>query len=208
RNGLALPAWEIPGRTTWSGSPVGTGDPLPAEISTTLGSRTLAEAIQGIDHTIAIYDDPSGERRRQVVVWDPSGDSLGAFDLSGWPYDQELRWAQVQEGVLYMCTAHMTYASSTGGLNAFITAISLPTGDALWQSDPLVCNSWSFLLRDGWIISGYGFTAEPDFLYVLYMKTGEVVERKKLKSGPEVILEKGGTLFVRTYDRDYEFVVR
>jgi len=110
--------------------------------------------------------------------------------------------------VLYLCTYHMTYASSTGGNNAFVTAIALGTGELLWQSEPLVCNTWNFLLRDGWIISGYGFTAEPDFLFVLDAKTGEAVAKKKLASGPEVILEKGGTLFVRTYDRDYEFVIR
>ena len=56
--------------------------------------------------------------------------------------------------------------------------------------------------------SGYGFTAEPDFLFVLDMKTGEVVEKTKVKSGPEVILDKSGELYVRTYDHDYVFGVR
>lgn len=205
---LALPTWRLPHLPTWSGSVVGTGDPLPAHVPIGLAGHSLSEAIRGADHDIAIYSATGGRRNEAVVVLDPFGDSLGAFEISAWPHDQEIQWAQQQEGVLYLCTYHMGYASTTGGRNAFLTAIELGRGELLWQSEPLVCNSHDFLLRDGWIISGYGFTAEPDFLFVLDMKTGEVVQRKKLASGPEVILEQGGTLYVRTYDRDYEFTLR
>lgn len=205
---LALPTWQLSPTPTWSGSVVGTGDPLPARVPLALAGHSLSEAIRGVDHDIAIYSETHGRRSSAVVVLDPLGDSLGALEISAWPHDQEIRWAQQQDGVLYLCTGHMGYASTTGGRNAFLTAIELGSGELLWQSEPLVCNSHDFLLRDGWIISGYGFTAEPDFLFVLDMKTGEVVQKKKLASGPEVILEQGGTLFVRTYDRDYEFTIR
>lgn len=208
-HGLSLPTWEVPSTSPFFGrSPGSSGDPLPAEVPATFLGNALGTAIRGADRSIAIYSAPGGVRGRSVVVRDAFGDALGAFDLSAWPPDQELHWAQAEEGVLYLCTYHMTYASSTAGNNAFLTAIALGTGELLWQSEPLVCNTWNFLLRDGWIISGYGFTAEPDFLFVLDAKTGEVATKKKLASGPEVILEKAGTLFVRTYDRDYEFVMR
>jgi hypothetical protein len=149
-------------------------------------------------------------------VRDEVGDPLGAFDFAAYghvPGDgghsrQAIAWAQVQDGVLFMSTRHMGYASDSGGLNAFITAIEIGSGQLLWRSEPLVSNSHNFLVHDGWIVTGYGFTAEPDFLFVLDMKTGEVVEKVKVKSGPEVILEKGGRIFVRTYDRDYEFLAK
>jgi hypothetical protein len=205
-HGLSLPTWMLPSTTPFgTARPGSSGDPLPAEIPTELAGFALTEAIRGADHSIAFYSTHGGD---SVVVRDAIGDSLGAFGLAAWPPDQKPQWAQVQDGVLFLGTYHMTYASSTAGKNAFITAIALRTGELLWQSEPLVCNTWNFLLRDGWIISGYGFTAEPDFLYVLDAKTGEVAQRKPLKSGPEVILENGGTLYVRTYDRDYEFAIR
>lgn len=208
-HGLTLPTWEMPSTSPFGGSsPGSSGVPLPAEVPTTLLGNALGTAIRGPDHSVAIYSGAGGASGRSVVVRDALGDVLGAFDLSAWPADQEARWAQVEDGVLFLCTYHMTYASSTSGNNAFITALALPTGELVWQSEPLVCNTWNFLLRDGWIVSGYGFTAEPDFLFVLDAKTGEVVQKKKLASGPEVILEQAGTLFVRTYDRDYEFVLR
>lgn len=207
-HGLSLPTWEVPSTSPFGGrSPGSSGDPLPAEVPTTFMGHALGTAIRGADHSIAIYS-AGAVRGRSVVVRDAFGESLGAVDLSAWPPDQELHWAAVEDGVLFLCTYHMTYASSTAGNNAFLTAVALGTGELLWQSEPLVCNTWNFLLRDGWIISGYGFTAEPDSLFVLDAKTGEVATKKKLASGPEVILEKGGTLFVRTYDRDYEFVMR
>lgn len=197
-HGLALPIWELPR----------SGGTLPSQIPESFRGRTIVEAIRGVDHSIAIYSAPMGPRRRTLVVRNDAGDALAALDFSAWPHEQEVHWAQLQDGVLYVCTYHMTYATSTGGLNAFITALELGSGELLWQSEPLVCNVQDFLLRDGWILSGYGFTAEPDFLFVLDMKTGKVVKKKKVKSGPEVILEKSGELYVRTYDHDYVFGVR
>jgi len=42
---------------------------------------------------------------------------------------------------------------------------------------------------------------------VLDGKTGEVVQRLPVKSGPEYILEKDGVIHVRTYDHDYRLKV-
>jgi len=209
-HGLSMPTWDVPSTSPYGGGrlPGSSGDPVPPEVPMSFRGDAIATAIRGIDHSIAIYSARGGLRGRSVVVRDLFGDSLGAVDLSAWPPEQETHWAQLQDGVLYFCTYHPTYASSTAGKNALLTAVALGTGELLWQSEPLVCNTWSFLLRDGWIISGYGFTDEPDFLYVIDAKTGEVAWKKKLASGPEVILEKAGTLYVRTYDRDYEFAIR
>ncbi|MEX1365136.1 MAG: hypothetical protein AB1Z98_18550 [Nannocystaceae bacterium] len=212
-NGLRLPTWELPNE--WTGAP---GD-LPAELTATYQGMPIAEAIDDGAHSIAIHA-AGGSDRHHLVVRDAAGSILSALDFSTFastPADdpaesmfigQEIQWAQVRDGVLFACTYHRTYAKSSGGLNAFITALELRTGDLLWQSAPLVCNSRNFLVRDGWIVTGYGFTAEPDFLYVLDAKTGEIASKTKVKSGPELIFEKDGQLFVRTYDRDLVFDIR
>ena len=111
----------------------------------------------------------------------------------------------MQGDVLYVATGHRTYANSSGGVNAFISALDVKTGKLLWQSPSLVSNAENFLLYKGWIIAGYGFTAEPDFLFVLDQKTGKKVKKIKVKSGPDFILERDGTLYVRTYNTNYEF---
>ncbi|MEM7157996.1 MAG: hypothetical protein AAF799_34460 [Myxococcota bacterium] len=197
------------------------GGPPSPSLPETIPDEFLGEAFVTAlsdpgGHTISFY----GRGKHLAVVRDSKGDSLGAFDFTAFEHSpkdvpadrgftsQEPVWAQVSDGVLYVCTGHRTYAKSSGGLTAFVTALELPTGELLWQSDPLVCNSRNFLLDDGWLITGYGFTAEPDFIYVLDMKTGKTVSKQKLESGPDVFLRKDDTLYVRTYNRDYEFTVR
>ena len=61
-------------------------------------------------------------------------------------------------------------------------------------------NAQTFVVTPRYLVTGYGFTAEPDWLYLLDRKTGRIVERLALPSAPERITRRGGQLIVRTYD--------
>ena len=135
-----------------------------------------------------------------------------AFDFANyvWPprikpgerefvYEQVV-WAHEANGVLYVENAHLTYASSSYGRNAYITAIDLKTKRKVWRSPALVANAQSFLVTDRYLITGYGFTNEPDYLYLLDRATGTVVDRLDLPTGPERITWQGHDIKVRTYD--------
>jgi hypothetical protein len=74
------------------------------------------------------------------------------------------------------------------------------TRRTLSRSPALVANARTFVLDGGYIISRYGFTAEPDFLYLLDRRTGRVLDRLELPSAPELIRRRGNRLYVRTYD--------
>jgi hypothetical protein len=50
------------------------------------------------------------------------------------------------------------------------------------------------------IVAGYGFTAEPDFLYLLDRRSGRILDRLPVASSPEIIKLRGDRLEVRTYD--------
>jgi hypothetical protein len=113
---------------------------------------------------------------------------------------EEIVWAREANGVLYVANAHLTYATSSYGQNAYITAIDPETGRRLWRSKALVSNAQTFVVTPRYLVTGYGFTAEPDWLYLLDRKTGRVVERLALPSAPERITRRGGQLIVRTYD--------
>ena len=52
------------------------------------------------------------------------------------------------------------------------------------------------------IVSGYGFTAEPDYLSLLDRQDGRVLDRLNVPSAPEVVRLHGNRLVVRTYDHD------
>jgi outer membrane protein assembly factor BamB len=115
---------------------------------------------------------------------------------------EELTWARQVGKTLYVSHTHLTYASATRGRNAYITAIDVETHEILWRSPALVANSRTFVVAGDLIVSGYGFTAEPDYLYLLSRRTGKVLDRLSVPSAPEVIKLRGNRVHVRTYDRD------
>lgn len=114
---------------------------------------------------------------------------------------EELTWARQVDRVLYVEHTHLTYTSATRGRNAYISAIDLDAGKTLWRSPALVANARTFVVQEDLIVSGYGFTAEADFLYLLDRRTGKVLDRLLVPSAPEVIRLRGDRLHVRTYDR-------
>jgi hypothetical protein len=109
-------------------------------------------------------------------------------------------FAKEAAGLLYVETAHSTYAKSSYGLNAYLNAVDLKTKKLRWRSPALVANAGNFVLLNGTIVSGYGFTDEPDYLYAIDRSTGRVKGRLLLPSSPERIARHGSVLTVETYD--------
>ena len=115
-------------------------------------------------------------------------------------YEQVL-WARLAEnGILYVENAHLTYAKSSYGRNAYISAVDPAKRRLLWRSPALVANAADFVLLNDTIVSGYGFTAEPDYLYAIDRATGKVRGRLLLPSAPQTIARHGNMLTVVTYD--------
>lgn len=204
RNGLALPEHD-PGE-------------MPAQLPYEFREATLIRTIQGPGTAILLYGKDYGGAR-YVVGMDPKTNAIRyAFDFtnflqapgaeSGAITEQRVNWAMEEGGVLYVSNGHPTYAAESKGKNAYLTAIEIPTGKVLWRSRPLVSNTRNFEIVGDVIVTGYGFTREADFLYLVDRQTGEVTAQHPLKTGPEYILEKDGRLYVRAYDTDYVFEIR
>jgi hypothetical protein len=121
---------------------------------------------------------------------------------------QYIHWASQVEDILYVSHGHNTYARSSKGRTGYVTAINIKDNRVLWTSPALISNSRNFEIIDDYLITGYGFTEEPDFLYVLRRKTGDVTQKIPLKSGPDYIIRKNNDIFVRTYDTDYIFRIK
>lgn len=113
-----------------------------------------------------------------------------------------IQWAQMQEDILYVALSYNGYAREN---TSFLVAVSLQTQEVLWKSESLVCNSFNFLIKDNILLCGYGFTAEPDFLYQLDLKTGRIIGQTPLESKPDYLVWKNDQLYVRCYDTDYIF---
>jgi hypothetical protein len=195
--------------------PGGSG-PVPASVPPALRGEPLQIAIRQEDGVILAAYGPRADGGTYVLALSAQGQPMFTLDLRAFLHaapneaglvTQGVRWAQLADGVLYVSTFHRTYARTSGGKNAFITAVDPATGSIYWQSEPLVSNAANFLLWDGFVVSGYGFTEEPDHLVVIDQAKGRTLAKTFVKSGPSYLVRKGSQLFVRTYDTDYVFDV-
>lgn len=120
--------------------------------------------------------------------------------------NESIRYAMIQDQVLYVATGHNTY-SEWAPHTGYMTAVDLERGEVLWKSEPQTCNSHNFEIIGDSIVCGYGFTNENDYLYVLNKTDGRRIERIPVVSAVDYIVRKDDTLYVRTYNTDYEFSV-
>ncbi len=182
------------------------------------GAR-LMRAIEYDSTVFFFYADQHWEAR-YLVAMDPGvRQPRYVLDFNHWQYPPEFlpgdygfiemdtRWAVERDNVLYVSHCHRTYAESSCGLNAYVTAIDLTDFSIIWRSQPLVSNTVNFEVRGDFIITGYGFTDEPDFLYILNRITGEKVERYPVKTGPDYVISRNDSLFVRTYNTNYIYAI-
>lgn len=134
-----------------------------------------------------------------------------AFDLTSFGFPprslapraygpQEIVWARQIGRLLVVQTSHLGYASDSADRNGYLTAIDLATGKVRWRSPSLVANARNFIVVDGMIVSGYGFTAEKDWLYLTDPKTGRVRDRLALPSMAERLTRSGDRIVARCYD--------
>lgn len=204
RHGLELPRYDPEG--------------LPSGIPREFQGANLIQAISGPGNILLLYGSEYGGARYVLGVDPRSRVIQYAFDFvnyfrapgtEGTDFtEQTVTWALERDGILYVSNGHRTYASESKGKNAYLTAIDLKAGKALWRSRPLVSNTRNFAIVGDVIVTGYGFTREPDFLFLVDRKTGGVIATHPLKTGPDYVLEKDGRLYVRAYDTDYVFEIR
>jgi hypothetical protein len=208
RNRLKLRQYRVPGSLDDLRLPRLPSYPL------TYGDARLVKAISQGSRDLLVYgrDFASG---RYLLAAEHLGDQLYyVLDFQRYAYApvtapgersfvyQQVLWAAQSGGTVYVAHGHSTYARSSGGLNAYVTAINVATRRVKWRSGPLVANADTFEIVGGAIVTGYGFTAEPDYLYLLDRRNGGVIDRMSVPSAPELIVRKGGLLYVRTYDHD------
>jgi hypothetical protein len=189
---------------------------VPDSVPQQFRGLRLLRAIKS-NPVLAIYGENYSDGRYVLAVNSSNGKTELAADFSAflWPheFDQSEKqfvrmsttWVQLEAGVLYVSQSHRTYARSSKGYNAYVSAIDARSGTLLWHSQPLVSNAENFIIHGDAIITGYGFTAEPDYLYVLNKADGRMVQKVPVRSGPDHLIEKDDRLFVRTYNTDYVF---
>ena len=180
--------------------------------------RALNTVKTGTNRFLAIYGEDYASKRYLVCTDGLSGETIYALDFFNYRSPGNSKAASVQQsigfasedntGTLFVSNGISGYAKEARGKTAYVTALEPKTGKLLWRSGPLTQNASALVDAGDVLICGYGFTDEPDFLYVLDKRTGRKLQTLPLKSGPSVILRKGERVYVRCYDTDYVFAIK
>ena len=112
-----------------------------------------------------------------------------------------------ENGILYFNAACRSYSKEQRGKCSTLYAYDTTSDTLLWHSDYLISNS-SFILTEKLVVAGYGFTAEPDYLYFIRKSDGKVLKRVKLKTAHRYLEMVGSQLHVICYDHYYLFELR
>ncbi len=213
-NNLTLPTYQVPNpfRQIFGNVP----DRLPKNFQDNL----LVRAIRYPQEEFLIYGKNFADSKYLLVYDLKENQFTSGYDFSNYTFsptyiksdrgfiNQTLNWIVPEDNILYFSHSHSTYAKSSHGMNAYLTALDRDTNQIIWRSQPLVCNARNFIIIDSVIICGYGFTAEPDYLYLIDKYTGNILQQIKLKTAPEYIIPKDDKLYVRTYDTNYVFSIQ
>lgn len=201
-------------------SRVWVGPSVPGFIPLSLDTTELFLLERDGDVDVALYRDPYGAssctlgspnncrfvvrgfRDCQPIYTLELGEYLSRKDRL------EVQDLRVVDGIAYFNEACQSYSKEAGGKCSALLAVDTRTGKLLWRTKPRVSNN-RFLVLDRYIISGYGFTAEPDAIFVIRRADGVVMHRAKLRTAHEdLVLEGADRLTVGLYDGTAQFELR
>ena len=117
---------------------------------------------------------------------------------------QDLRY---DKGILYFNAACLSYSAMQKGRCSTLYAYDPQKKKLLWHSRYRTSND-IFLVTDHLVIAGYGFTQEPDYLYLLRKRDGKLLKKIKLDSAHDYLEMVGDKLHVMTYNRHVVFRLR
>jgi len=173
------------------------GDEVPGFIPRTLGTLELFLLDAADAGYLAFYREPYNLQSCQL-----SGAGNCAYEARHYDGRGQVKWRlalnevlsradhlEIQDirlagGVLYFNEACQSYAREADGQCSSLVAIDPVTRKVLWRTPPLISNG-RFVVRGCYLVAGYGFTAEPDHVFLVSRQTGKVLQDVPLASAPE-----------------------
>ena len=141
-----------------------------------------------------------------VRAWDQCGEPMWARRLNDFmsrPDRLEVQDVRVADGVVYFNEACQSYSREAGGKCSALVALDPVAGEVVWRTDHLVSNN-RFIVHGDYIIGGYGFTAERDYLHVVRRADGKVMQRLAIPSAHEVLWVEADLLIAKRYPNNTE----
>jgi hypothetical protein len=205
----------VEGALSATSARVWVGPQVPGFVPLTDGTAELFLLDRVGDEFLAFYRDPydagsctlAGDENCRYLarLYDLRGEVLWSLELGpllSRKDDLEIQDIRYDDGVLFFNEACQSYSREAGGRCSALVAVDPRAAKVLWRSAPLTSNN-TFALVGAWIVCGYGFTAERDFLYVVRRSDGKRVAKAPLAAAPEgIIIDDDGIVRVRVYPGD------
>jgi hypothetical protein len=199
----------VDGALTLGSQRVWVGPEVPPFMLLVGGTRELFLLEEAPDGFVGLYRDPYDASSCKLSGAENCSFGVALFDCSGqqrWlflldpllsrPDHLEVQDMRYADGVLYFNEACQSYSREAGGRCSSLVAVEPLTRAVLWRTPPLVSNN-TFLVHQRYLITGYGFTAEPDALFIVRRADGKVMQRLPIPSAHAGLsLDPSGTLTV------------
>jgi hypothetical protein len=185
------------------------GPPVPSFVPLANGTLELFVLDPTPSGYFALYRDPydasscklSGSTNcaYEIAAFDCGGSTLFRVPLNKFlsrKNQLEVQDARMADRVVYFNEACQSYSREAGGRCSSLVALDPFSRAVLWRTRPLVSNN-RFLVYPQYIVTGYGFTAEPDFLFIVRRSDGKVMHKESLPRAHEDLWDWQGALIVQ-----------
>lgn len=166
-------------------------------------------------YLVTVYGPHYGETLKLVVTDQEEQKYYAAYDFENFRYSpkttlmgnvQCVTDVYIEGNIMYVAHGSRSYSDGAGYQTGYLSAFDMENNEILWTTQPMTCNS-KFAVVNNSIICGYGFTSEPDNLFILDKYSGQRVQKIPVKKMVERVELKGNKAYVRTYSFDYLFSV-
>jgi hypothetical protein len=170
------------------------GIEVPAFVPLTIDTLELQLLDRDGDRFMAFYRDPydksscplaTGENcLYRVRIYTCAGDQLIDLRLNDFTTKSsglEVQDVRFADNVLYFNLACQSYSREQKGKCSSLVAVDAATGRLLWRTRHLVSNNVFLVVNSKYLVTGYGFTAEPSALFLVRRRDGKVVAKQAIK---------------------------
>jgi hypothetical protein len=195
------------------------GPPVPPYVPAGFEAFELSQLIPTKDGHLAFYRTFFGDEAQghcpsgtpgncgyRAKLFGKDGSLKAEIDFNAlMPRNDHLRVSELTlvDDTLYYAQACQGYAKEAKGKCSDVVALRIADQqhEVLWRSPFLVSNAPLVVVGD-YLITGYGFTAENDFIFILDRKTGMPVYKRHVRTAPTGFEVKDDVLEVYLYGED------
>jgi hypothetical protein len=165
----------------------------------------IYETVYMLKEPMDIYDEG---HRYALVVFDTANDTVDVFVLDEmFPDILEMCWFEAIDDLAYFNATYNGYADIRDNKSGYLYCLDITSGEIRWATKNLISSYCGFTAYKDHLLTGYGFTAEPDFLYVVNRYNGDIVQTIPVRTAHEHIVIKNDKCYVRTYNTNYIYTI-